>query len=241
MVRQDPGRFVTVVLLIISLVGGTAVQAAGTVRALPAGDIVPPEIVHTPLEEFPAGLPLRIQARVTDESGVADVTLFYRAEGDSEYRRVTMRKAPGSNLYSADLPARAGPRIEYFIQASDEAGNTVLGRLFDPYLLTVLPEAPAAPETPAVAATESMQAAPAGVPGRSERARTASAALAAAADEGSSERGISRWVWVGLGVVAIAALAGAAGGGGGGGEPDPAVPPAGTAGTGTVTITAPVP
>lgn len=242
MVPYSPVRFVTAILLSLSLAPGPAVLAAGAVQTLPAGDIEPPQITHTPLEEFPAGLPLRIQARVTDDSGVREVTLFYRSEGGTEYRRVAMRKAPGSNLYSADLPARAGPRIEYFIQASDAVGNTVLGRVFDPYVLTVLEESGQEPRTSGDLAGEPASAAPPAAPARPDRPAPGAiqAAVAAAADEDADDDGISRWVWVGLGVLALGALA-ASGGGGGGGEANPGAPPAGASGTGTVTITAPVP
>lgn len=222
---------VAAVLLIPAMACLAQARADGEVRTLPGGDILPPEIIHTPLEEFPAGMPLRIQARVTDDTGVKDVILFYRNAGEAEYRQLRMLSAAGSNLYAATLPDGAGPRVEYFIRASDVAGNSVLGKLFDPYVITIIP---AARETdlartlsPPPPAPRVQQTSP------SPAAATAPAVAGAGAGE---RRGMNRWIWVGIGVVAVAALAssgGGGGGGGGGGDADD--------GTGTVTITAPVP
>lgn len=190
---------------------------------LQAGDIMPPTIVHTPLERFPSGMPLRIQARVTDETGVREVVLFYRSAGEGQYRRLPMTNMANSSLYAATLPNDVGPRIEYYIQAADTAGNAVLGKLFDPYVVVVEPNSY-------------------GVSGQTDAAASPSprpASQSAVTQTASGERrGISRWVWVGVGVVALAAIAGAGGGGDhdAGGSPAPA-----PGGTGSVTINAPVP
>lgn len=187
--------------------------SSGRAIGLPPVDTTPPEILHTPLTAFPAGMPLRVQALVRDDVAVGEVILLYRSPGDNEYRSVTMLEAPGSDIYSADLPETAGPRIEYFIQASDAAGNAAPDRAQEPYLITL-------PELPPLAA------APAGLP-----------ALAPAAER----EGAGKWLWIGLGVVAVAALVGGGSGGrdqtgnsGSGGN-------TGTGSTGTVTITAPLP
>jgi hypothetical protein len=206
------------------LAGAATAQEAVTASA---ADILPPLIEHEPLSTFPAGMPLRIQARVTDDSGVRDVILFYRPAGSAQYRQLPMLRAPGASLYAANLPPGLGPRIEYFIRASDSVGNSVLGNLFDPHLITV---------TAAVEPVAHASAAPASAP----------VPAAVAFDDASErvsgarpERGVRRWVWVGVGVLAAAALASAGGGGGGTGAPPAAAPRDGD--TGPVTISAPLP
>lgn len=194
--------------------------SSGRAIGLPDSDVLPPEIRHTPLTELPTGMPLRIQATVTDNVGVSEVTLIYRVEGDSEYRRVEMLETMGSDIYSADLPDTLGPRIEYYIQAIDEAGNAVLpDELQDPYVITV----------PAMmAATSDDSGNDSGAP--ADMARQ---------DEASPEKGgVNKWVWIGLGMVAVAALASAGSDDGGNGSNGGVV---GSGGTGTVTISAPVP
>lgn len=170
--------------------------------------------MHTPLTEFPAGVPLRVQAMVTDASGVAEVTLIYRGTGDSEYRRLPMLEAPGNDIYSADLPDAAGPRIEYFFQAADSIGNVTSDQMPEPYVITVT-------EMPIDVA-----AAPADVP----------APLPA-----EDREGLSKWLWIGVGVAAVAVLAGGSGSGGDENNSSGNGGNGATSGTGTVSITAPLP
>lgn len=220
-------------LLVLSMACPLAAPAQDESVQSAAADIMPPTIVHTPLERFPAGMPLRIQARVTDQTGVREVVLFYRNAGESQYRRMPMVRISNSSLYAATLPSDAGSRVEYYIQAADVAGNSVLGNLFDPYVVAIEPASrdaiasSASPVTGGAAATS---------------APPASAPQSAMAPVGTAERrGISRWVWVGIGVVAVAALATAGGGGGSGGGGGAGNVPDPTPGTGSVTINAPVP
>lgn len=192
--------------------------ASGRAIGLPPDDEIPPEVMHTPLYEFPAGMPLRIQAMVTDDAGVAEVVLIYRDSGAIEYQHVPMLEAPGSDIYSADLPDAAGPVIEYFIQATDGIGNTTPDQIHEPYVITVS-------EMPVDVA-----AAPSDLP-----------ALLPAEDRES----LSKWLWIGVGVAAVAVLAGGGGSSGSGnttstgnsGNSDDG----GNSGTGTVSITAPLP
>lgn len=206
-----------------------------------AADVSPPLITHTPPEHFLAGEPLRIHARVVDDSEVGEVMLFHRNAGEREYRQLPMRRERASDFYVAELPANSGPRIEYFIRATDTAGNTLLGRLFDPYVTTVLAAMPEGSDGPGAAATV--------IPLSTPRAGVPSAAGLAPATEDAG-RGVPRWVWIGLGALAVAAVASGAGGGGGGASAadpgtgpgaNPGTNPGAASGTGTVTITAPVP
>lgn len=177
-----------VVAAVFSLAQLIPSVSSGRAIGLPPSDTTPPEIRHTPLTEFPAGMPLRVQATVTDDVEVAEVTLMYRGAGDSEYWRLPMLEAPGSDIYSADLPDTAGPRIEYFIQASDREGNATPDQTLAPYVVTV------------TEMKTDFAAAPAEV----------TAPLPAREQEG-----ISKWVWYGLGIAAVAVLSGSGSSGGG--------------------------
>jgi hypothetical protein len=210
--------------LLVEAADGPA-PASGGAQA----DITPPVITHVPQDTYRADMPVRIHARVSDESGVGEVKLFYRNAGEQDCRQISMRRDRGGDFYVAELPPGSGPRIEYYIRASDTVGNTVLGRLFDPYVTTVLDQGEPASPSSAVAIPLSPPPAE-----QSPVSRSGGASLT----PGGASSGLPRWVWIGLGVVAVAAVAAGAGGGGGGGGGSGA--PA-DGGVGTVTITAPVP
>lgn len=209
MLLMRSARPVLAVYLVFSLIfpGVSSGQAIGMQRA----DTIPPTVTHTPLSEFPAGMPIRIQATVTDNVGIKEVTVFYREAGSSVYQRMTMLEAPGRDIYSVDLPAAAGSRIEYFIQATDLAGNIAPEQLVEPYVIALRP----------------VDVATTGI---------GQAGAESAQKDATGLKGVNKWVWIGLGVVAAGVLlsSGDGGGGGGGGGP-------GDAGTGTVTITGPAP
>lgn len=213
----------------IALLGASGAEEDGVGGSV--ADVSPPLITHTPPEHFRAGAPLRIHARVVDDSGVREVMLFHRNAGEREYRQLPMQRERASDFYVAELPAGSGPRIEYFIRATDTVGNTLLGRLFDPYLTTVLAAVPEESGASGAATVIPLSAPPDSVP---------PAAAPALATEDSS-RGVPRWVWIGLGALAVAAVASGAGGGGGGAAADSGTDTGAAPGTGTVTITAPVP
>lgn len=220
-------------IIAILMAAPLLLQAADTLppaQGSAPADVTPPLITHVPQEAYRADAPVRIHARVADDSGVGEVVLFYRNAGEQEYRQTHMRRDRAGDFYVAELPAGAGPRIEYFIRASDTVGNTVLGRLFDPYVTTVLP----AEETTSSSSSAAVSI-PLAPPAQPTPDSGSGPALAGSRGERS---GLPRWVWIGLGVVAVAAVAAGAGGGGGGGGDAPAAP---DAGVGTVTITAPVP
>jgi len=218
----QPLRRALVALVSLSLCfpGMSSGQAIG----IRTGDSVPPEIRHVPPTEFPEGMPIRIQATVTDDVGVSEVTLFYRTEGDVPFQSVKMVEAPGSDIYSADLPDTAGPRIQYFIQALDAAGNiAVPNRSSQPYLITL----------PTMSAqANDIITEPAAEP-EPEPISVAKKEIGA------------KWLWVGFGVLAVGVLASS---GSGGGSSAPAAPGSGGTGgggttvtTGTVSITAALP
>lgn len=183
---------------------------------LPGADLLAPDIEYTPKKQFNPDELIRIEATVTDNVGVAEVNLFYRSTGDPEYRRVKMAHKPNTDIYWAVLPNNAGPLVQYYLEAADQAGNTLLrGRSFDPLTLTI----------PASTVADQRTTVPPTIPEAKQPERT----------------GISKWVWIGAGVLAVGALAALAGGGGGGGSDGTTpVSPAST-NTGTVIVNAPVP
>ncbi len=192
-------RMTFVTLLSASLILLPVVQAAEL--ALPSGDLIAPVIEHTPIEkDIYAGQQVDIKATVTDNVGVKNVILFYRDANVTEFKRLKMNRDLDSFVYTAQLTAADSPGLEYYIQATDLAGNTLLfGYSFSPLIIAVVPA------TMDDIATDN-----------------SNATAATSVKVGEEKSGISKWVWIGLGVV----VAGAALSGGGGNDPEP--PPTGT-------------
>lgn len=201
------------------------------------GDRIPPIITHQPQEESaPTGKPLVIKAVITDNTAIKEVFLYFREMGKDDYLKIEMLPK-GGNVYEATIQASyvVEPRIEYYIYASDSAGNMVLrGFSFSPLVVSVAPviDVPAPqkqvplvvipPQKPVVIA-------PATVP-----VQPATAERQALKTQQPSGKAWYKnwWVWaIAGGIAGGVAMAGGGGGGGGGGHPP----------TGSVTISAPVP
>lgn len=157
---------------------------------LQAQDIEPPAIVfEMNATDIPEGLN-SFKARVTDNVGVSNVTLFYRAAGDIAFSSKPMTKLEeGSDIYSTELfidPVII-KKIEIYLKAEDVSGNSVFeGKKFIPLSYNVVTNTPAD--------------------------------VVNVGDEAKSEEeGMSTWTWVLIGL-GVAALAGGGGGGGGGGS-----------------------
>lgn len=164
--------------------------------SLPSGDLVAPEITQEKyVQSVAPGSDHEIMVKVTDDVGVKQVTLYFRNIGQSEYKRRTMQLTGNSNDYLAKVYANEfkAPGIEYYIQAMDLAGNTLLhGYEFSP--LSVKIDSAADP----------------GVADSTEQP------MFEADDTGKEEKkGISKWVWIGLGALAVGALALSGGSSGG--------------------------
>jgi hypothetical protein len=90
-------------------------------------DRTPPTVDHAPWKECDAGVPLEIQARVSDQSAVAKVLLYYRPTRQTmEYSVIPMTSK--GDKYSAVIPGPAITKefdIMYYIEAVDEHGNGV--------------------------------------------------------------------------------------------------------------------
>ncbi len=186
--------FVTVIncsLIFLPMYHVTAVNAAEAL-ALPAGDLVAPEIKSPQINTKVApGESIIVNATVTDNVGVQNVTLFYRNTGATDFQRVEMSRKQVTDNYSVTLPEVIEPGVEYYIQATDLAGNTVLhGHTFSPLTISVSSDSILVPE---------------------QQGDNAAA-------EQPAKKGVSKWVWIGLGVLAVGAAA-SGGGGGGGGDP----------------------
>ncbi len=209
-------RMMLVALLSISFILFPVAQAAEL--ALPSGDLVAPVIEHTLVEkDIDSGQRVDIKATVTDNVGVKNVILFYRNANATEFKRLKMNRDLDSFIYTAQLTTTDSPGLEYYIQATDLAGNTLLfGYSFSPLTIAVVPVA-----ADNIAVTDNSDA------------NAVMAASTAKTVEEKKKSGISKWVWIGLGVV----VAGAAlsGGGGGGNDSDP--PPT----TGSLAISGPTP
>ena len=157
--------------------------------ALPSGDLIAPEIISPPItNKIPPG-DTTIHATVSDNVGVKSVTVFYRNIGATDFQRKEMMREIGTEDYSVTLSEMMEPGIEYYIQATDQAGNTILhGHTFSPLTLTVSSDA---------------------LPQEGQDAM----AVVAPQDEKTEKKGISKWVWIGLGVLAVGAIAASGGGG----------------------------
>jgi hypothetical protein len=215
MVRNHYLRAFTALLLCVGLIYTPILKAAQL--SLPSGDLIAPEVSHEVIPgTLEAGSSLQIKATVTDNVGVKSVTLFYRTKGEEEYKRIAMNRIGDTNEYAVTLGKKdlVEPGIEYYIQAMDLAGNSLLhGYSFSPLAVNVV--APAAPkaEAPEAVAEE----------GQTIR------------EEPQAEKKKSKtWLWIALGAVAIGVIAAAASGGGGSDNPPPDQ-------TGTVVISAPPP
>ena len=163
--------------------------------ALPSSDLVAPVIEHTPISDgVGVGNKLTIEVKVTDNVGVKRVTLYYRHKGDYKFKSVRMSAEMGTVNYVTTLLEISTSGYEYYIQAADHAGNTVLhGHNFSPLLVGVSSSAAAQKVNPVADI----------IPAK-EKSK------------------ISKWVWVGVGVLAVGAIAASGGGGGssaGGAEP----------------------
>jgi len=114
------------------------------------GDIIAPKIVHQPLNEpGTATHPIEIKATITDNDVVQEAILFYRLKGKPDYSSLTMN-SQSVGIYVVIIPEDnvKEPGVEYYIQATDRAGNIVYkGVSSEPIIINVI----AAPVPPMIA------------------------------------------------------------------------------------------
>lgn len=121
----------------------TLASAAEGIALPTAGDVEAPLIDHEPMGA-PAAIntATEVRATVTDNVGVKQVTIFFRAVGMGEFTRMKMKKIATTDEYVADLGVVVSPGIEYYLQATDLAGNTLLrGAEFQPLTIAAAPTA----------------------------------------------------------------------------------------------------
>ena len=102
-------------------------------------DTIAPVIVHTPVTTAPPGLPLTLNADVTDNVAVQSVTIFYRDLGAPTYSSRAMVKTT-DDRYAVTLEGSllVSPGIEYYIEASDGINITRSGRPDYPHQIVVV-------------------------------------------------------------------------------------------------------
>jgi len=167
--------------------------------ALPGTDIIAPVVTqNNHVSTIAAGEDHQILVTVTDNMALKSVTLFHRGVGHSEYQAITMRNVAGTDDYVVTIRADqiSVEGLEYYIQAADSAGNTLLhGYAFSPVTIAI----------------------------NSPVADTALTALTEPEPKPVKETSYKKWLWIGLGALAVGAIA-ASGGGGGGGDDGPEQP-----------------
>lgn len=101
-------------------------------------DDKPPVIKHTSLNSIINGVGATITATVKDNIGVQGVTLFYRMEGEENYKSVTMNNTTGIN-YTAHIDAEdmnVG-NLQYYIEATDGTNYAYSGSIGEPNIVPV--------------------------------------------------------------------------------------------------------
>ena len=116
---------------------GSESEASNTASARPV-DTIKPILTHNVISTAPFGSTVLVQANVTDNIGVQNVTLYYRSSGDSNYTSLEMANISGDD-YRASIPASATkpPGVEYYIAATDGASYAYSGRSTSPNTISV--------------------------------------------------------------------------------------------------------
>ena len=211
-------RILRILMIIIvgqSLISAPLIHAAKPL--IPTGDLVSPKIDHRVVTgSIEVGTAYQIKAVVTDNVGVETVLLFYRVVGSEVYKRVQMSHVEGTDEYTITLSYEetVEPGIEYYFQAIDYDGNSLLyGYSFSPLQLNIAKKASVS--TTDLAQTEKNDS---------------------QAPHKKPEGKVSKWLWIGLGVLAVGVVAAVAGGDEGSDDGS-----AGKPETGTIVISGPSP
>jgi len=198
-----------VMLLCYSLFAPSAAQAEDE-----ALDLIAPSIDVSPIKEARPNKILILSAKVTDNKNVGKVTLYYRSNKTQDYKNVEMSKGGEGDVYFVTLPKRVvqKPNIEYYIQAADQAGNSVFyGYNYSPKKIKIFK----------------------GAKSQSSKLKLGSLNKTSTNSSQAKKSSSKKWLWIGLGALA----AGAALSAGGGSD----APPTTGEETGDVTIVTPVP
>lgn len=103
-----------------------------------AVDDKPPVIKHTALKSITNGVGATITATVKDNIGVEGVTLFYRMEGEDNFKSVPMNNTTG-NYYNAHINAEdiTVGNLQYYIEATDGINYAYNGSATEPNVILV--------------------------------------------------------------------------------------------------------
>ena len=166
--------------------------------SLPSGDLVAPKITQEKyVDTVESHKSHEITVTVVDNVAVKQIILYYRVIGTDQYSTQVMQNIKDSDEYIVTIKSDAikPPGIEYYIQATDLAGNTLLhGYSFSPLSVKTI----AAGAVVAASASGDVSMSP------------------------EEEDGLlsNKWFWVGIGVLLVGAAAGGSdSGGSGGGTP----------------------
>lgn len=156
-------------------------------------DIEPPTIIfELDAADIPEGLN-SFKARVTDNVGVSNVTLFYRAAGNIAFSSKPMMKLEeNSDVYSVELliDSVIVKTLEIYLKAEDVTGNSVFeGKKFTPLSYNVIP-------------------------------RMHEDVVSVDVEATPNDEGMGAWTWILIGL-GVALVAGGSGGGGGGSSIEP--------------------
>jgi len=183
----------SVVLFVCYSMAFAPLLSAGSL-SLPSSDLVAPKITQPKyIDTVEKNKDHKITVTVKDNVGVKQVVLYYRVIGTEAYKTQNMQNIAKTDDYSATIKSDKikPPGVEYYVQAMDHAGNTLLhGYSFSPLSVKTVSAGAV------VAASDSSQK---------------------SSEDDDDSIFSNKWFWIGLGVVVVGAAAG--GGGGGGGEP----------------------
>ena len=110
---------------------------------LPLADIEPPELLFVAgNNELESGIKT-FTATVTDNVGVATVTMFFKGENDMVFKPFIMKQSDTDpSLYSNELflDHVIANKVEIYIRADDVSGNSVYeGQKLSPLVFSVIP------------------------------------------------------------------------------------------------------
>lgn len=132
--------FTTLTAIFLLVTFSQLAQADKTSKAKNALDLEAPTIEHKTISEgIPANTPITLSATIKDNIGVKNAQVNYRMAGESEYQQIKMNKI-GADLFSIVIPVNTSKQtaLEYYIEATDLSGNTILkGLNFSPLRVAI--------------------------------------------------------------------------------------------------------
>jgi subtilisin family serine protease len=92
-------------------------------------DVIPPQVSCTPIGQAPVNSPINVSCAITDNAGVQDAQIYYKAASSSGYQSVPMSNA-GGNSYQGTIPSTVtnvvGTNLQWYAVAHDRAINPTI-------------------------------------------------------------------------------------------------------------------